>query len=182
MAHAPSSAARLASSRFVMPQIFTRVIANDDGSSGAGQRVSESTSQRVSESGARLGAKLSLQTMPSSFRHLVAYQLAASLANDVHARVREWPSLDRWSSGIQLIRSTDSVGANIAEAIGRWHTPDRRRLLMIARGSLYESEHWLLQAEARGLLPNGINERIDEVARTLNGLIRAPGSNSLTRR
>src|SRR4051812_17641777 len=133
MAHAPSSAARLASSRFVMPQIFTRVIANDDGSSGAGQRVSES--------GARLGAKLSLQTMPCSFRHLVAYQLAASLANDVHARVREWPSLDRWSSGIQLIRSTDSVGANIAEAIGRWHTPDRRRLLMIARGSLYESEH-----------------------------------------
>src|SRR2546425_8489896 len=114
--------------------------------------------------------------MASTFRRLVAYQLVTSLANDVRGHVRQWPSLDRWSSGIQLIRATDSVGANIAEAVGRWHTPDRRRLLIIARGSLYESEHWLLQAEARGLLPSGINERIDEVARTLNGLIKAPGS------
>jgi four helix bundle protein len=63
---------------------------------------------------------------------------------------------------------------NIAEAVGRWHTPDRRRLLIIARGSLLESEHWLLQAEARGLIPEGVNERIDEIARTLNGLIKAP--------
>jgi four helix bundle protein len=113
--------------------------------------------------------------MPSSFRRLVAYQLATALAGDVHARVRQWPSLDRWSSGIQLIRAIDSVGANIAEAVGRWHTPDRRRLLIIARGSLYESEHWILQGEARGLFPIGMNERIDEIARTLNGLISTPG-------
>lgn len=112
--------------------------------------------------------------MPSGFRRLVAYQLATALANDVHAQVRGWPALDRRSSGVQLIRAIDSVGANIAEAVGRWHTPDRRRLLIIARGSLLESEHWLLQAEARGLLPEGMNERIDEIARTLNGLIKAP--------
>jgi len=47
-------------------------------------------------------------------------------------------------------------------------------LLIIARGSLLEAEHWLLQAEARGLIPKGMNERIDEIARTLNGLIKAP--------
>jgi four helix bundle protein len=112
--------------------------------------------------------------MASSFRDLVTYRLAVALADDVHSHVRGWPSLDRWSSGIQLIRAVDSVGANIAEADGRWNTPDRRRLLMIARGSLYETEHWMLRAEARGLLPTGASERVDEIARTLNGLIKRP--------
>jgi four helix bundle protein len=115
--------------------------------------------------------------MPSAFRRLVAYQLASSLADDVRARVKEWPSIDRWSAGIQLIRAADSVGANIAEATGRWNTPDRRRILIIARGSLHETEHWLVTAETRGLLPDGISARVDEVARTLNGLIKSPGPN-----
>ena len=69
-----------------------------------------------------------------------------------------------------MVRAADSVGANIAEAAGRWHTPDRRRLLIVARGSLYETEHWLTRAQARGLeLPD---TDLQELARTLHGLIR----------
>ncbi|MFL5883872.1 MAG: four helix bundle protein [Thermoleophilaceae bacterium] len=115
--------------------------------------------------------------MASSFRDLVAYRLAASLADDVLIEVRSWPKLERWSVGMQLIRATGSVGANIAEADGRWKTPDRRRLLVIARGSLYEAEHWMLRAEEAGLLPAGASKRIDEIARTLNGLIKMPAPN-----
>ena len=70
------------------------------------------------------------------------------------------------------MRAVDSIGANIAEALGRWHEADRRRLLVIARGSLYETEHWLLNAEARGLLARNTHKRLDEVARPLNGLIK----------
>jgi len=73
---------------------------------------------------------------------------------------------------MQLLRAADSIGANIAESAGRWHTPDRRRLLFVARGSLYETEHWILRAEKRGLLADGYAERLDELARALNGLIR----------
>jgi four helix bundle protein len=72
------------------------------------------------------------------------------------------------------MRAADSVGANIAEAAGRWHTADKRRLLMIARGSLNELEHWILTAERSGLLTPGTVERVDPVARALNGLIRRP--------
>ena len=75
---------------------------------------------------------------------------------------------------MQLLRSADSVGANIAEAKGRWHIPDRRRFLFVARGSLYETEHWILRAEKRGLLETGFAARLEEVARALNGLIRRP--------
>jgi four helix bundle protein len=75
---------------------------------------------------------------------------------------------------MQLVRAADSVGANIAEAMGRWSVPDRRRLLFVARGSLHETEHWISVAETRGLLPAGTATQVDEISRALNGLIRQP--------
>jgi four helix bundle protein len=45
---------------------------------------------------------------------------------------------------------------------------------LIARGSLHETEHWILRANERGLLDKGYLIRVDEIARTLNGLIKRP--------
>jgi four helix bundle protein len=109
----------------------------------------------------------------SDFRRLAAYRLAVELADEMHGAVSCWPSFDRWSVGLQLVRALDSVGANIAESSGRWHEADKRRLLIIARGSLYEAEHWMLRAEARALLPTA-PDRLDEVARALSGLVKRP--------
>jgi four helix bundle protein len=111
----------------------------------------------------------------SDFRDLDAYRLAAALANDLHAAVARWTSFDRWSLGAQLVRSADSIGANIAEAAGRWHRPDERRFLFVARGSLYETEHWLASAVERDLLTAEWEERLEAVARALSGLISATG-------
>ena len=82
--------------------------------------------------------------------------------------------LARISFGAQLIRSTDSIGANIAEATGRHSEADKRRLLVIARGSLHETEHWMNRAEARGLLALSSAARLEEIARLLNGMIKRP--------
>jgi four helix bundle protein len=110
----------------------------------------------------------------SDFRQLAAYRLAVEVADFAHAAAARWDSFDRWTVGVQLVRAADSVGANIAEGLGRWHGPDRRRLFFIARGSLYEAEHWMLRAESRGLLEPGTNDQLGEVARALNGLIKQP--------
>jgi four helix bundle protein len=107
----------------------------------------------------------------SKFRDLIAYRLATELAAELHAPVASWPKLERYVIGWQLLRSAHSVGANIAEATGRWHLNDRGRFFLIARGSLYETEHWLLTAENQGLLPRGSSTRVEEIARVLNGLI-----------
>jgi four helix bundle protein len=107
----------------------------------------------------------------SGFRDLAAYQRAAALAIDLQRAVAEWPSFERWTVGQQLVRAADSVAANIAESSGRWHPLDKRRLLLIARGSLYETEHWMAQAEELGLLDPGWTDRLDPIARPLNGLI-----------
>ena len=79
---------------------------------------------------------------------------------------------DRWDMGRQLVRAADSIGANIAEATGRWTQPDARRFLLIARGSLNETRHWVLRAQARGLVRDEYDELLKETGMTLNGLIR----------
>jgi four helix bundle protein len=109
--------------------------------------------------------------MPSNFRQLAVYRRAVELAHEVHSAVEHWPLLDRKTVGPQLVRAATSVGANIAEASGRWHERDRRQLLFIARGSLRETEHWIVYSEQRGLLERGTSDRVEEIARLLNGLI-----------
>ena len=103
---------------------------------------------------------------------LRAYQLARAMARELHCEVRGWPSFEVWSVGIQLVRSADSIGANIAEATGRWHRGDQQRLLYIARGSLHETKHWISVGQERGLLTQDAGKQVPELARTLNGLIQ----------
>ena len=117
-----------------------------------------------------LSARALLDVAP--FNELEVYRRACALADDLYEASSGWPKFQIWSLGIQLVRAADSVGANIAEATGRWHTPDRRRFLYIARGSLAETEHWILCAERRGLLREGWSDRISDVRRPLNGLIK----------
>jgi four helix bundle protein len=71
-----------------------------------------------------------------------------------------------------LLRAIDSVGANIAEAAGRWTKAERRRFLVTARGSLYEAEHWIDRARARQLILPSNLDRLDIAVKALNGLIR----------
>lgn len=106
-----------------------------------------------------------------NFVKLDVYAAAASLAADLRVRVRTWDVLDRWTVGIQGIRAADSIGANIAEAEGRWGLADRLRLLVIARGSAFELQHWLRATAAAGLpLPDNAVDRAAKTAAMLNNL------------
>jgi four helix bundle protein len=95
------------------------------------------------------------------------------MADAIRDAVVGWRSVDRWTLGVQLIRAADSVGANIAEAYGRFTAADQRRMLYVARGSALETEHWIARANARGLPLPPQADRASELARMLNGLIRA---------
>jgi four helix bundle protein len=121
--------------------------------------------------GAKPWASRAFVRMPSNFRSLVAYQRARALADDLHAVVVRWPSFERDTVGLQLVRAADSVAANIAEAGGRWTVADKRHFLIIARGSLYETEHWVDCARARGLINGDPSDRLAAIARALNGLV-----------
>ena len=110
--------------------------------------------------------------MGSGFDNLVVYRRAVALANELREAVLSWQSVDLWTAGVQAIRAADSIGAHIAEAMGRLTNRDQSRVLFIARGSANELEHWLSVAESRGLqVPDDGRQRAREIGRMLNGLI-----------
>jgi four helix bundle protein len=106
-------------------------------------------------------------------RDFVAYRQAAALADRIHANVVTWPKFELWTTGIQLARAADSIGANIAEGLGRGSRADQRRFLLIARGSLYETEHWLERAAVRQLVSpaEDFGQATSELGKVLSGLI-----------
>ena len=98
----------------------------------------------------------------TNFENLRIYQLSEELADDVWEIVVNWKRLAQDTVGKQLIRSADSIGANIAEGTGRGSYADNRRFARIARGSLFEVKHWLRRAYRRDLLSE------DEVSKLQN--------------
>ena len=108
-----------------------------------------------------------------AFRELDVYRRSVGLADALHRSVAEWASFDVWTVGVQLVRSADSIGANIAESDGRSTDRDRRRFLVVARASALELQHWLDRADMRGLaLPDGAQGEAQRLGRMMNGLIK----------
>jgi four helix bundle protein len=111
----------------------------------------------------------------SSYEQLDVYQLATSLADDVWMMVDAWSQLEQKTIGIQLIRSVESVGANIAEGAGRGSRAENRRFLFIARGSLYETKHWLRRAWTQDLIAKRdldiLKPKVDELIPRLNAYL-----------
>lgn len=61
-----------------------------------------------------------------TFENLAVYQLAEELADHVWDVVVKWNQFARNTAGNQLVRSADSIGANIAEGAGRFNYQDNR--------------------------------------------------------
>ncbi|MEM1368803.1 MAG: four helix bundle protein [Cyanobacteria bacterium P01_H01_bin.15] len=90
--------------------------------------------------------------MGQGFRELEVYQLAEALSDEIWKVVVNWDFFAKDTVGKQLVRSADSVGANLAEGNGRGSYRDNRCFITISRGSLTETQHWLRRAQARNLL------------------------------
>jgi four helix bundle protein len=116
----------------------------------------------------------------SNFTRLRVYQLSESVADAIWDSVLRWPILARDTVGKQIIRSADSIGANIAKGAGRGTYRDNRRFIMTARGSLYEAQHWLRRAFKRDLLNDKqvktLKPLLDELAPKLNAFLRSLGA------
>jgi four helix bundle protein len=88
----------------------------------------------------------------TGFENLRVYRLAEDIADLIWEIVIKWDWLPQDTVGKQLIKSADSIGANIAEGTGRGSFADNRRFARIARGSLFEVKHWLRRVFKRKLL------------------------------
>ena len=112
----------------------------------------------------------------SNFEKLEIYQLAEKLADEIWFIVEKWQYFEKDTVGKQIVRSADSIGANIAEGNGRFNYKDNQRFIRIARGSLNETRHWLRRAYTRNLLAKEQIEKlkpiIEKLTLKLNGYLR----------
>jgi four helix bundle protein len=113
----------------------------------------------------------------TNFEKLRVYQLSERLADRIWKIVIKWDYFARITIGQQIVDAADGVGANIAEGSGRGSLQDNRRFVKIARGSLYETKHWLRRAYKRRLLTSqeisDLKPMIEELLPTLNAYIRS---------
>jgi len=112
----------------------------------------------------------------SNFENLQIYQLSTKLASEIWEIAATWNGFAKDTIGKQLVRAVDSIGANIAEGSGRASPKDNSRFLKIARGSLYETRHWLFCAKDRKLLSEEqiklLSPLIKELIPKLNSYLR----------
>jgi four helix bundle protein len=114
------------------------------------------------------------------FQELRVYKLAEKLADEIWKIVDGWDMFAKNTMGTQMVRSADSIGANIAEGVGRGSYQDNRRFVRIARGSLNETQHWLRRAYMRNLLTaeqvDKLKLIIDELKPQLNSYLKSIGN------
>lgn len=114
--------------------------------------------------------------MNEGLQDLAVLKLAEGVADTVWHVAHRWSSLAQDTVGKQIIRSSDSIGANIAESYGRFHYSDKVNFLYYARGSLFETKYWLNRCGTRKLMePKQVDTLVSdlgEIVRQLNGFIR----------
>ena len=113
----------------------------------------------------------------SHFTDLRIFQLAENLADEIWKIVLKWNSFEKEVLGKQLTRSADSIGANIAEGNGRGTLIDKKRFIIIARGSLYETKFFLRRTVKRDLISEEniktLKNIIDELSPKLNAYLNS---------
>lgn len=103
------------------------------------------------------------------------YKLAEQLSDMVWNDFDTWDKKVQVSIGYQIIRSSDSISANISEGYGRYTPADRRRFYLYSRGSFSETKTWLDKLRRRGVLSasRGLEYEkvLDELGPKLNAFL-----------
>jgi four helix bundle protein len=117
-----------------------------------------------------------------SHRDLIVWQKAMDLVEAVYGATASFRKEGTYSLTSQIRRAVVSVPANIAEGQGRRLTKEFLYFLANARGSLLELDTHLEIALRLQYLKRDqhskLKTQLDEVARILNGLMRAVGTGS----
>src|ERR1700712_1455078 len=90
--------------------------------------------------------------------------------------VKSFPTEEKYRLTDQIIRSSRSIGNNLAEGHGRYHYQDNIRFCIMARGSLSETLDHLLIAYDESIISeeslNDFQTEYNSCLRLLNGYIQ----------
>ena len=117
----------------------------------------------------------------ASFRDLIVYQKAKSVAREVFVISQRFPRDETYALTDQVRRSSRSVGAQIAEAWGkRRYEKHFVSKLTDADGEQYETQHWVDTALDCGYVTHEeadrLNDGLAQIGRMLNGMMEKSAS------
>jgi four helix bundle protein len=117
--------------------------------------------------------------MVKGIEDMVVYQKATALANTIYGLVERWIHFHQNTLGTQIVKSADSIAANISEGFGRYHYAEKKSFYYYARGSLLETKTHITLAKNRALINKELAEQMllqaDDILRMLNALIKSTG-------
>ncbi len=112
-----------------------------------------------------------------SHRDLIAWQKAMNLTVEIYQITRQFPKEELYGLTSQIRRASASIAANIAEGQGRRTSKEFIHFLGNARGSSLELDTHLELAFRINYINQenykNLREKLDEVGRILNGLMRS---------
>ena len=111
---------------------------------------------------------------------LRVYELSMDIAEKKWTIVNKWSYFEKDTIGKQLVRSVDSVAANLSEGFGRYHYKEAKNFSYYSRGSLYETKTWITKAKNRNMINDDdfavFKKDINLIGRMLNNYIKSIGN------
>ena len=120
---------------------------------------------------------LSVMSKIRNFSELEVWKKAHLFTICIYTITKGFPKDERFGLTDQIRRAASSIGANIAEGFGRYHSNDKIRFFYNSRGSISECMNHLYLAKGLGYLDEKVAGELlgemDQVKMMLNGLIRS---------
>ncbi len=117
-----------------------------------------------------------------SFEDLEIWKLSHALTLEIYKIVKDFPTDEKYILVQQLIRSAQSIPANIAEGMGRFSKKEFLQFLVIARGSVEESKYHLILAKDLSYIEESTFTHLKEsyiiLGKKINALINSIKSKS----
>jgi len=112
----------------------------------------------------------------ASFTELEVWKQSRNIRIYISKLTKTFPVEEKYRLSDQVVRSSRSIGNNIAEGHGRYHYQDNIRFCIMARGSLSETLDHLLVAYDENIISeetlNNFQTEYDSCLRLLNGYIQ----------
>ncbi|HEK21304.1 MULTISPECIES: four helix bundle protein [unclassified Mucilaginibacter] len=119
-----------------------------------------------------------------AFTDLDVWKKSRVLRNNISTLVGSFPSEEKYRLTDQIIRSSRSIGNNIAEGHGRYHFADSSKFLLNARGSAIETiDHLVIALDEKFIneeIFSKLKEDCEECIKMINGYIKYLRNQSLS--
>ena len=117
-----------------------------------------------------------LNFMDYTLEKLEVYQLSETFSDTVWNIVMAWDNFRKDTIGKQIVRSADSISANIAEGYGRYYYKESKQFFFYSRGSIQETKSWLSKCKRRKIIDVSKAEELlseaEKILAKMNGYIK----------